>query len=74
MMILYGYEDIRTCMARYVTLTSSGACCHMATVTFSFFRLVKLIGKDVSLDRLRADMFELGSETEAVEGDEVTLK
>ncbi len=46
----------------------------MATVTFSFNDLLKLIGKNVSLDQLRADMFELGSETEAIEGDEVTFE
>ncbi len=46
----------------------------MATVTFSFKDLVGLIGKDVSLDKIREDLFELGSETEAIEGDEVTFE
>ncbi len=46
----------------------------MATVTFSFKDLVTLIGKDLSLDKVREDMFELGSETEAIEGDEVTFE
>jgi phenylalanyl-tRNA synthetase beta chain len=46
----------------------------MATVTFSFKDLVTLIGKDVSLDKIREDLFELGSETEAIEGDEVTFE
>ena len=46
----------------------------MATVTFSFKDLIKLIGRDISLDQLRADMFELGSETEDVQGDEVTFE
>ncbi|HEY3272583.1 MAG TPA: phenylalanine--tRNA ligase subunit beta [Methanocella sp.] len=46
----------------------------MATVTFSFKDLVTLIGKDVGLDKIREDLFELGSETEAIEGDEVTFE
>jgi phenylalanyl-tRNA synthetase beta chain len=46
----------------------------MATVTFSFKDLIGLIGKDVSLDKIREDLFELGSETEAIEGDEVTFE
>jgi phenylalanyl-tRNA synthetase beta chain len=46
----------------------------MATVTFSFKDLVQLIGKDVSLDKVRADLFELGSETEDIQGDEVTFE
>jgi phenylalanyl-tRNA synthetase beta chain len=46
----------------------------MATVTVNYPDLVKLIGKDVSLDKLRDDLFELGLETEAVEGDEVTFE
>jgi phenylalanyl-tRNA synthetase beta chain len=46
----------------------------MATVTFSFKDLIGLIGKDLSLDKVREDLFELGSETEAIEGDEVTFE
>ncbi|HTX43237.1 MAG TPA: phenylalanine--tRNA ligase subunit beta [Methanocella sp.] len=46
----------------------------MATVTIDFPDLVKLVGRDVSLDKLRDDLFELGLETEAVEGDEVTFE
>jgi phenylalanyl-tRNA synthetase beta chain len=36
--------------------------------------LVRLIGKDVSLDKIREDLFELGLETEDVQGDEVTFE
>ncbi len=46
----------------------------MATVTVNYPDLVRLIGKDVSLDRLRDDLFELGLETEDVQGDEVTFE
>ena len=46
----------------------------MATVTVNYPDLIKLIGKDVPLDKLRDDLFELGLETEAVEGDEVTFE
>lgn len=46
----------------------------MATVTVNYPDLVKLIGKDVSLDKLRDDLFELGLETEDVQGDEVTFE
>jgi phenylalanyl-tRNA synthetase beta chain len=46
----------------------------MATVTFGFKDLVSLLGIDVSLDKVREDMFALGSETEAIEGDEVTFE
>lgn len=46
----------------------------MATVTLNFPDLVKLIGKDVSLDEIREVMFELGSETEDIQGDEVTFE
>lgn len=46
----------------------------MATVTFNFPDLVRLIGKDVSLDKIREDLFELGLETEDVQGDEVTFE
>jgi phenylalanyl-tRNA synthetase beta chain len=46
----------------------------MATVTFNFPDLVKLIGLDLSLDKVREVMFELGSETEDIQGDEVTFE
>ncbi len=46
----------------------------MATVTVNYPELLKLIGKDVSLDKLKNDMFELGCETEDVQGDEVTFE
>jgi phenylalanyl-tRNA synthetase beta chain len=46
----------------------------MATVTISYPDLIRLIGKDISLDRLRDDLFELGLETEEVSGDEVTFE
>ena len=46
----------------------------MATVTINYPELIRLIGKDVSLDKLKDDMFELGSETEDVQGDEVTFE
>lgn len=46
----------------------------MATVTVNYPELIKLIGKDVSLDQLKDDMFELGCETEEVLGDEVTFE
>lgn len=46
----------------------------MATVTVDYPDLVKLIGKDVSLDKLREDLFELGLETEDVQGNEVTFE
>ena len=46
----------------------------MATVTLNFPDLVKLIGRDVTLDKVREDLFELGCETEAIEGDEVTFE
>jgi phenylalanyl-tRNA synthetase beta chain len=46
----------------------------MATVTVDYPDLVKLIGRDVSLDKLRDDLFELGLETEDVQGDEVTFE
>lgn len=46
----------------------------MATVTLSYKDLVMLIGKDVSLDKIREDLFELGLETEEVRGDEVTFE
>ncbi|MCD1295012.1 phenylalanine--tRNA ligase subunit beta [Methanocella sp. CWC-04] len=47
----------------------------MATVTFNFPDLVKLVGKDdLTLDKVREDLFELGLETEAIEGDEVTFE
>jgi phenylalanyl-tRNA synthetase beta chain len=46
----------------------------MATVTLNFPDLVKLIGRDVTLDRVREDLFELGLETEDVQGDEVTFE
>lgn len=46
----------------------------MATVTINYPDLVKLIGKEVTMDKLRDDLFELGLETEAVEGDEVTFE
>jgi phenylalanyl-tRNA synthetase beta chain len=46
----------------------------MATVTVNYPDLVKLIGKDVSLDKLRDDLFELGLETEDIQGDEVTFE
>ena len=46
----------------------------MATVTVNYPELLKLIGKDVSLDKLKDDMFELGCETEDVQGDEVTFE
>ncbi len=46
----------------------------MATVTIDYPDLIKLIGKDVSLDKLRDDLFELGLETEDVQGNEVTFE
>ncbi|OPY29551.1 MAG: Phenylalanine--tRNA ligase beta subunit [Methanocella sp. PtaU1.Bin125] len=46
----------------------------MATVTLNFPDLVKLIGRDVTLDQVRTDLFELGLETEDVQGDEVTFE
>jgi phenylalanyl-tRNA synthetase beta chain len=47
----------------------------MATVTFNFPDLVKLVGKkDLTLDKLRGDLFELGLETEEINGDEVTFE
>ena len=46
----------------------------MATVTVNYPDLVGLIGKDVGLDQLREDLFELGLETEDVQGDEVTFE
>ncbi len=46
----------------------------MATVTLNFPDLVKLIGRDVTLDKVREDLFELGLETEDVQGDEVTFE
>ncbi|BAI61483.1 phenylalanyl-tRNA synthetase beta chain [Methanocella paludicola SANAE] len=46
----------------------------MATVTVNYPDLVRLIGKDISLDKLRDDLFELGLETEAIEGDDVTFE
>lgn len=46
----------------------------MATVTFNYPDLIRLIGKDIALDKLRDDLFNLGLETEAVEGDEVTFE
>jgi phenylalanyl-tRNA synthetase beta chain len=46
----------------------------MATVTVNYPDLIKLIGKDVPLDKLREDLFELGLETEAIEGDDVTFE
>ncbi|HTY89820.1 MAG TPA: phenylalanine--tRNA ligase subunit beta [Methanocella sp.] len=46
----------------------------MATVTVNYPDLIKLIGKDISLDKLRDDLFELGLETEAVDGDDVTFE
>ncbi len=46
----------------------------MATVTLNYPDLLKLIGKDVSMDKLRDDLFDLGLETEAIEGDEVTFE
>jgi phenylalanyl-tRNA synthetase beta chain len=46
----------------------------MATVTLSYKDLIGLIGKDISLDKIREDLFELGLETEDVQGDEVTFE
>lgn len=46
----------------------------MATVTLNYPDLIKLLGQDVSLDKLRDDLFELGLETEDVNGDEVTFE
>lgn len=46
----------------------------MATVTLNFPDLVKLIGIELSLDKVREVMFELGSETEDIQGDEVTFE
>ncbi|CAJ37969.1 phenylalanine--tRNA ligase subunit beta [Methanocella arvoryzae] len=46
----------------------------MATVTLNYPDLVKLIGIDLSLDKVREVMFELGSETEDIQGDEVTFE
>jgi phenylalanyl-tRNA synthetase beta chain len=46
----------------------------MATVTLNYPDLVKLIGINLSLDKVRADLFELGLETEDIEGDEVTFE
>ena len=46
----------------------------MATVTVNYPDLIRLIGREVSLDKLRDDLFELGLETEEVQGDEVTFE
>jgi len=46
----------------------------MATVTANYPEMIRLIGKDVSLDTLRNDLFELGLETEDVQGDDVTFE
>jgi phenylalanyl-tRNA synthetase beta chain len=46
----------------------------MATVTVNYPDLLKLIGKDISMDELRDDLFELGLETEDVQGDDVTFE
>jgi phenylalanyl-tRNA synthetase beta chain len=46
----------------------------MATVTVNYPELIRLIGKDVSLEKLQDEMFELGCETEDVQGDEVTFE
>lgn len=46
----------------------------MATVTLNYPDLVKLLGKDISLDTIRENLFELGLETEEVNGDEVTFE
>lgn len=46
----------------------------MATVTINYPELVRLIGKDISLDKLQDDLFELGCGTEDIQGDEVTFE
>jgi len=46
----------------------------MATVTLNYPDLIKLIGRDLTLDEIREDLFELGLETEDVQGDEVTFE
>lgn len=46
----------------------------MATVTLNYPDLIKLIGLDLTLDKVREDMFELGCETEEIQGDEVTFE
>lgn len=46
----------------------------MATVTINFPELKKLVGKEMELDELRAQLFEMGLETEDIQGDEVTFE